>query len=153
MCLMGRILKTSSMRQIIYVGTYFGSRREGHRQAQNLRLMMMTVTDPNQRLPPMSPSLIKKSAIIGKGAKVQPIKDWEMMLLVGLCTKSQSLCLLEGLIGQTFLSGSHSPCLPCIMVEQTQWSMLVILIKEWMYTQGMRPCYARCSLLTWDRQQ
>ena len=99
----------------------------------------------------MSPFLIKKSTIIGKGVKAQPIKAWEMMLLVGLCAKSQSLRLLEGLIGQTFLDGSHNPCLQCIMVEQTQLSISIILTKEWMYTRRMRPCYARCSLLAWDQ--
>ena len=82
-------------------------------KAQSLPLMMMIATDLNQGPLIVSLSPVKKSVI----------------------SKSR---ICERLTRQTFLGSSHYPRLPCIMVEWTRWSMLVILTKEWLYTRGMR---------------
>ena len=84
-------------------------------------------------------------------SKSRPTKAWGITLWARLCAKSRSLRLLGGLIEQTFLDNSYSPCLPYIMVEQTRWNMSTILTKEWLYIWGIRPCYTGYSHLVWGQ--
>ena len=53
-----------------------------------------------------------------------------MMLSAEHLTKFPNHLLRTGLREEDYLSGSLNPYSPCIMVEQTMWSMLAISIKE-----------------------
>ena len=62
-----------------------------------------------------------------------------MMLSAEHLTKFPNHLLRAGLREEDFLGGSLNPRSPCIMVEQTMWSMLAFSIKEWLCTPRTRP--------------
>ena len=69
----------------------------------------------------------------------------EMMLWAEHSTKFLDHLSRVGLREGDFLGGSLNPRSPCIMVEQTLWSMLATSIKGWLCTSRMRPWCARYS--------
>ena len=111
-----------------------------------LPMMIRTLTiDRGQRLPLTSLSHMMKTTAMNAETEIHLREAWEMTLWVKHSTKFPSHLSHVGLREGDFLGGSLNPHSPCIMEEQTLWSMLAISIKGWLYIPKMRPWCARYS--------
>ena len=93
---------------------------------------------PGSRTPLSEPFSTMRIAITSEWARVHLTGAWVMMLWAGLCTKFLSHLLHKGLKEENFPSDLLNQYLPCIMVEQTLWSMSATSTKEWLFTQRMK---------------
>ena len=105
----------------------------------------MVAIGADQRLLLMSLSHMMRTSIRSVETEIHLWEAWEMMLWVEHSTKFSNHLSRTELREEDFFDSSLSPRSPCIMVEQTLWSMLATSIKEWLCTPRTRLWCARYS--------
>ena len=108
-------------------------------------MKMMVIIGASQGPLLVSLSRMMKTIIMSTETENHLWEAWEMILWVKHSTKFPDHLSCVELREEDFLGGSLSPRSPCIMVEQTLWSMLATSIKGWLCTSRMRPWCARYS--------
>ena len=142
MCPMQRMRKTCNVRLMNWRRSYVVHGEGDHHLDLSLllRIQRMSHTGSDPELHPVKLSLATRNTVaIGVRAKVHRTRALETRPWKKRWAKLLNRLSQGGSRVQAFLSDLISRLSLFIMVEQIQWSILVILIKKWPFILRMRP--------------